>query len=65
MNALPSKPMKRRSPRVVGIGRKPRLSTGGETIPHTVKAAMSKAITMKKIAVGAVHTIHPKTESEA
>ena len=57
--------MKRRSPRVVGIGRKPRLSTGGETIPHTVKAAMSKAITMKKIAVGAVHTIHPKTESEA
>jgi len=60
MKALPNNPTKSRSPGVVGIGRKPRRSMEGDTDCHIVIAISIRKMTIKKIAVGKVHSIHSR-----
>ncbi len=55
--------MKRRSPGVVGIGRKPRRSREGDRVCHTVMAITVRIMMLQKIAVGTVHLIHAKVNS--
>ena len=50
--------MKRRSPRVVAIGRKPLRRTVGDLIYHTVMPASINAMQTKNTATGVVQAIH-------
>ena len=54
-----SRPMNRRSPRVVSSGSRPlRASVGGPQLPARSHADQQQADTHKKIATGSVHAIH-------
>src|SRR4051794_30298017 len=57
IQALPSRPMNSRSPRVVDIGKKPRRSTVGHASCKLVISTSIRTIAAKKIAVGGVQYI--------
>ena len=57
MNALPSSPIKNRSPRVVAMGSNPRRSTLGDTTCQTAIPASISTMGPKKTAVGSVQAI--------
>ncbi len=57
IQAAPRRPMKRRSPRVVGIGSRPLRSTVGRTISRIVMMTSMRAIAAKNTAVGQVQYI--------
>src|SRR4030095_780012 len=56
--AAHSRPMNRRSPRVVAIGRKPLRMTVGDFNSHTVIAPSISAMQQKNTATGVVQAIH-------
>src|SRR5712691_1412318 len=57
MNALPTRLMKSRSPRVVAMPSAPTCSISGRAIASTVMITSSPAIAAKKVAVCHVHAI--------
>jgi hypothetical protein len=56
-------PIKSRSPGVVGIGRNPRRSTEGATACQIVMPTRIRKMTIKKMAVGTVHSIQAKKDA--
>ncbi len=58
MNAALNKDMKKRSPRVVLIGKNPRRGIVGERISHTVITIKPIPMLQKKAIVGPVQAIH-------
>src|SRR3546814_15792124 len=63
MYAATSRPMNRRSPRVVAMGRKPLRSTVGDFNSKKVMPASMSPMQIKNTVVGKVHTIQSNMTS--
>ena len=61
--AADSRPMNKRSPRVVAMGKNPRRSTVGDLISHSVMPTSIKTMQLKKIATGKVQDLCQRLRS--